>query len=93
MFIFRWTVGLFALTLYVALVGTLVALAIRRVKTGQYASGLSFIPTLLASIGILILPTATLGTRAPFILIPFAIESLYFCFNVAYDALTRDVVE
>ena len=81
----RWILGFIAFGVYFALVISLLVMAIRRARTGQYASGLSFMPSLIAAVGILILPISTLYTRAPFILLPFAIESMYLCFKLAYD--------
>ena len=83
--ILRWILAGTALSLYTVMMTALLMMAIRRIRTGQYASGLAFVPSLLALAGILVLPVSTLGTRALYVPIPFAIESLYFWFNVVHD--------
>ena len=81
----RWILGCSALAVYVAMMSALFALAIRRMKTGQYASGLSFLPSFLAIVGILVLPVSSVAVRALWSILPAAIESLYFWFNLCYD--------
>ena len=83
--ILRWVLAGTTVLLYSGMMVALLMMAIRRSRTGQYASGLSFMPSLLALAGILVLPVSTLGTRALYVPIPFAIESLYFWFNVVHD--------
>lgn len=89
--ILRWILGLAALAIYLVCVVALIQFGIRRLRTGQYASGLSFVPSVVGAMGILILPLSTIGIRALFVAIPFAIESMYFWFNMAYDFFDRRV--
>ena len=63
----------------------LALLAIQRIRTGKWASGLTFVGATAGFAGILIMPVSTFGTRLPIALIPFLIESLYFVFNLLMD--------
>ncbi|QEG21971.1 hypothetical protein MFFC18_18320 [Mariniblastus fucicola] len=85
----RWILGLTCLSLYSVMIISLLMMAVRRIRTGQFASGLSFVPSALATIGILMLPISTVGYRAAFAILPFAFESMYFVFNVAYDLVAE----
>ena len=72
--------GYFAICLVV-----LTYLAIKRVRTGVRSSGLAFFGSLVAAFAIVFMPLGSLGQGMPYIVLPFAIEGLYFVFDLVLD--------
>jgi hypothetical protein len=84
----RWFLSIVSIGCFAVCMTVLTGLAIRRLRTGISASGLSFVGSFAAFAGVLILPVGNVATRLPYAFLPFVLESGYFFFNLFMDRKT-----
>ena len=92
--IIRWIITGLGLAYYSTCLVLLTSLAFKRVRTGVGSSGLAFFGSFVAALAIVLMPLGSLGQRLPYVVLPFAVEGLYFAFNLVMDrARPRNTVD